>query len=173
MGTKLEPCTWQKQCRGEWGWNTSLSSIPNLGFCKSLIYLFCAGPMHPSAFAAPRKKREEGQDSLMWFHKAKVVPPASWQRQNEQIASLCSITSTNSAGWSLRWHNIFLRDTHSRKQVFRLSWWHVHRGDYACLRTMAPFSKPGAHFQGLPWNPCLVQALLLLHFRDICPLPFL
>lgn len=72
----------RKQFCREWGWNKSLSSIPNLGFSESLIYLFfCLDQMQLSAVIAPEKGREEEKDSLIRFHKGKLVPPASWKRE--------------------------------------------------------------------------------------------
>lgn len=147
IGTRFSLALGRKRCCRQWGWNKSLIAISNLGLSESLIYLFCFGQIDPSAFIVPEKEREEGQDPSIWFHKAKVVPPASWQREKWTITFPCNITDTNSAGWSLRWHNIFFQDTQSGKQVFHLSLLCLWGRDYTCLQTKAQFSKPGAHLQ--------------------------
>ena len=68
-----------------------LSSIPNLRFWDSLIYYFALARCNPSVFIAPKKEREEGQDPLLWLHKAKVliVPPASrWREERTNHFSM-------------------------------------------------------------------------------------
>lgn len=67
-----------KGCCREWDWKSSLSSIPNLGFCKSLIYLFCLGQVHPSAFIAPEQAGR--RDKILWCDSTRLTS-ASWQRE--------------------------------------------------------------------------------------------
>ena len=92
----------RKWCCKPWGWNKSLSFIPNSGCWGSLIYyLFIiyyllSWPdatlcIHRVSFSW--KGKEEGPDPLIWFFKAQVVPTASWWTEEQTSLFWVSVVS--------------------------------------------------------------------------------